>query len=79
MSQRQPDCGQSFFVRWKPAGALRRHGLRVNPDRELTASALDDLGVDPGFLFDERRHTGRAGTVISHLAVTNTDAFHVLS
>ena len=78
-SQRQPHSGQRLFVRRKPAGVLRHHGYRIDRYGELAATTLDDLGVDPGSLLDERRHTGRTGTVISNLAVSNTDALHAIS
>ena len=75
-SQRLTDSRHHLFVRRKPVGVLLRHGLLTDPYRELTAPALDDVGVDPGFLLDERRHTGRAGTIVSDLAVSNADALH---
>ena len=75
-SQRLMDGRHHLVVYWKPVSALLRHGLLIDPYRELTTPALDELGVDPSLLLDERRHTGRAGTVISNLAVSNTDALH---
>jgi hypothetical protein len=75
-SQRLTDCCDHLFIRRKHTGVLLRHGLLTDPYRELTTSTLDDLGVDPGFPPDKRRHTGRAGTIVSNLAISNADALH---
>jgi hypothetical protein len=74
--KRSSDGRYGLFVRWKPAGILRRHGLLTDPHRELTTAAHNEFGFNPGLRFDERSHTGRAGQVVSNLAVTNADALH---
>src|SRR6185295_12585324 len=48
----------------------------THPHRKLTAAADDEFGFNPGLRLDERSHTGRAGQVVSNLAVTNADALH---
>jgi hypothetical protein len=55
---------------------LLRHDLFADPDRELTPATLDQVGVDPGLLLDERRRTGSAWTIVSDLAESNADVFH---
>jgi hypothetical protein len=75
-TERPPNGRDCLFFRWKPAGILFRHGLLTDPHRELTTAAHNELGFDPGLRFDERSHTGRAGQVVSNLAVTNADGLH---
>ena len=41
------------------------------------APADGQLGVDSRLLFDERSHTGRARTVVSNLAVSDSDVRHI--
>lgn len=67
---------QDGIVGWKPVGVLRCHSLLIDMHRKLSAPADDELGAQSSLLLDQRRHTGRAGMVISHLAVSNGDALH---
>ena len=53
--------------------------LVANPHRELAAAALDQLGIDPRLLLDERRRPGSARTVVSDLAEPNPDSRHDVS
>ena len=73
-----PDGGYGFFIRWKPADILLRHGLLADPHRELSAATHNELGFNPGLRFDERSHTGRSRQVVSNLAVTNANGLHAI-
>jgi hypothetical protein len=57
---------------------LPRDDPVADPHRELAPVALDDGGLDPGGLPDQRRRTGGAGIVVSNPAVANRDARHDL-
>jgi hypothetical protein len=53
--------------------------LVANPHRELAPAALDQLGIDPRLLLDERRRPGSARMVVSDPAVPNPDSHHDVS
>src|SRR5262249_48940473 len=76
--QRPANSRCDFRVRRKSVEILLRHDLFTDPHGELATSANNEFGLDSGLVLDERGHTGRAGQVVSRLAVTNADALHVI-
>jgi hypothetical protein len=60
----------------KPIEVLPGHALIADPDRKLSSSTDDELDVHARFILNQRRHTGSARIVVSHLAVTNSNVLH---
>jgi len=70
--------GDSLFVGRKPKRGLLSNHLVSDPDGELASSAFNDVDVGSCCLLDERRHTGSARLVVSHLAKSNANGLHAL-
>jgi hypothetical protein len=71
--------GQGFVILREPGRVLPRNQILSHPHGELASPAFHQLGVDPGFLLDERRHTGSARMVVSNHAISDADALHEVS
>jgi hypothetical protein len=54
---------------------LRDDGVSY-PDGEFTAASFDELDVDSGVLLDDGCRTDSTRTIVSDLAVVNTDRLH---
>jgi hypothetical protein len=67
---------EDLFVGGETHGTLLRDAPVVHPHRELAAPALDKLGLQAGFVRNERCRTGSARAIVSDLAVTDADAGH---
>ncbi len=64
------ELADNFFGLGKPTGlVLAEDRLAVSDNVEHTATALDQLGLDAGFLLDRSRQTGGVGVVVSFTAV----------
>jgi len=50
--------------------------LVTDPDGEFAAATLDEFRIEAGRVFDELGRTGRAGPVLSGLAVSNANVRH---
>jgi hypothetical protein len=71
-----PDRDCDFVFRWKPERRLSGDAFVVHPDRELTAIADDQFGVQTRRRFNGGRRTGGPRLVVSGLAVADSDVLH---
>jgi hypothetical protein len=69
---------EDLVVGWKAVRILLGDAPVADPDRELATAAFDQLGLDPGLVFNERRRTDSAREVVSDPAVPNPDIGHPL-
>jgi len=60
----------------KAVPVLRGDELVANPHRELAALTFDELRLDAQLACQERGRTGRAGPIVSNLAVANANGCH---
>ena len=68
--------GHNIRVFGEAGRILLRHDVASDPYGELTAPAFDKVGIEPGLLLDQGRHTGGARQIVSNLAVSDADRFH---
>jgi hypothetical protein len=71
--------GHSFVLLREPERVLPRNQLLSNPHGKLASPAFYEFRGDPGFLLDERRHTGGTRVIVSNLAISDADALHEVS
>ena len=77
---RLADCrsnaGQNGLIGGEAVRVLCGDPFIVDPNRKFTSSSCDEDRIQADGAFDQRRHTGSAGTIISNLTITNRDNFH---
>ena len=67
---------QYLLVLRKAKPAFPCNDLLVNPDRKLAAISRNQIGLYTKFSFEQLRHTGGAGQIVSNDAVAYGNRLH---
>lgn len=68
--------GENVLILGEAMCVFLRDTIVIDPHRELASPTLHELGLDTNSRLDQRRHTGRARTIVSDLAVSNLNGLH---